>query len=650
MSDHSKIPPEDEAAAHARSLDDLLSGEAADRRLAGPQPAADEEAAPLSPVAPGVSEFGPVLEGDFHEALATDLGREYVKLTDYPVKDVKLLRTIPLEVCKQYKCFPLREESDGLLLVAVSDPLNVTIEDDLSFRLGRHVRTVIADEEAILDAVDRYYGIGDLTIETVIEEDEKKSGPTEVSLNLTEYDLGTLEEVVNQPAVIKTVNLVLMQAIRDRASDIHIEPFEGFMRIRYRVDGVLREIPPPPKSMQLGIISRLKVLANMDISEARRPQDGRIKLTMENGREVDMRVSSLPTVHGESIVMRVLDRSVMEVGVSQIGMTKEVLERFLRICRRPNGIVLVTGPTGCGKTTTLYAALKEIYDPGEKLITTEEPVEYDLDGIVQVNINERVGLTFAACLRSILRQDPDKILVGEIRDLETAEIAIQASLTGHLVFSTLHTNSAALTVTRLIDMGVEPFLITSTTQAVIGQRLMRSICPTCKTIHQPAPEELREFGYEPKEVADLTFYEGRGCSDCNQTGYKGRMGIFELLEVNDAIRELILQRASADDLYIQAIKDGMMTMRQDGWLKICLGYTTFEEVSRQTPVEEESVRRLQKQLARERQEGRRGEEALAPRAAAASKSMAPGEEAAPATGPAPDQFGDAAAPVAPPPR
>jgi type II secretory ATPase GspE/PulE/Tfp pilus assembly ATPase PilB-like protein len=371
---------------------------------------------------------------------------------------------------------------------------------------------------------------------------------------------------------------------------LHIEPFAGQLRIRYRVDGVLREIPSPPKSLQLGLLSRLKVMATLNISESRRPQDGRIRLNIE-GREVDLRVACVPTVHGESIVMRVLDKSAMMIGISQLGMQKEVLEPYLKRARKPNGIVLVTGPTGSGKTTTLYATLKEIFDPGSKFITTEDPVEFELPGIVQVNINARVGLTFAACLRSILRQDPDVILVGEIRDVETAQIAIQAALTGHLVMSTLHTNSAAATITRLVDMGVEPFLLTSTLEAIIGQRLVRTICPSCKSPYFPTDEELSEFGVTRDEVEGLEFMQGRGCDDCNFSGYKGRMGLFEMMEVTESIKELILQRATTDDIHAMAVHEGMVTLRQDGWLKICLGLTSFEEVTRHTiPETEDSIR------------------------------------------------------------
>lgn len=617
-----------------RSLDDLL-GQDSKRVGQG------EEAAPLKPI--GVtSDYSPVVAKEsLNETLAREQGREFIKLSDFPLRDTKILRFIPIDVAKEYKCFPLREEPDGTLLVAISDPLNVHIEDGLAFAINRSVRTVIADEDAILEFIDRYYGIGQLTLESVLAEEKEVADEGVLTTNSNEHDLGNLEDVVNQPAVIKMVNLILMQTVRNRASDLHIEPFEGMMRIRFRVDGVLREIQSPPKTLQLGIISRLKVMANMNISEARRPQDGRIKLVVD-GREVDMRVSTLPTVHGESMVMRVLDRSMMMIGIRQIGMNQEVLDRFVKICKRPNGIILVTGPTGCGKTTTLYAALNEINDPGEKVITTEEPVEFDVDGIVQVNINEGVGLTFARCLRAILRQDPDRILVGEIRDLETAQIAVQAALTGHLVLSTLHTNSAAATVTRLIDMGVEPFLLTSTLQAVIGQRLVRTICPSCKVEYRPKLEELHEFGFEPEDVADITFYEGAGCPDCANTGYKGRMGIFEMLEITDGIRELILQRASADEVQELAIREGLLTMRQDGWLKVCMGDTTFDEVARCTLADPKYDTKKQVQAVPVMAEtAPQAPSPAAPSQPRLNEHTSPGEEARrPSPSPSPESFGD----------
>jgi type II secretion system protein E len=521
---------------------------------------------------------------DMLQILSEQAGLPYVQLTSYKLGNVDVLKLIPADLARMYKVFPIRVEEDLSLLVAISDPLNITIVDDLRLLLERSITPVVASEEEILDSIELYYGMGDETIEKMVEEFEKEEiGQVEVQSS-REVDLSDLERIANEPPVIKLVNLLLLQAIKDRASDLHIEPFGSMLRIRYRVDGVLREIPSPPKSLQLGLCSRLKVMSNLNISETRLPQDGRIRLTIQ-GREVDLRVSTIPTVHGESIVMRILDKSMMMLGISQLGMTKNVLEQFMKLIHLPNGILLVTGPTGCGKTTTLYASVSEINSPEDKIITTEDPVEYELPGIVQININPKVGLTFAACLRSILRQDPDIILVGEVRDLETAQTAVQASLTGHLVFSTLHTNSAAGTITRLVDMGVEPFLITSTMEAVVGQRLIRTICPNCKRPYEPIPEEMGEFGVTREEVADIVFYKGGGCDECSFTGYKGRIGIFELLVITEEVRDLILRRASTDEIQAMALHLGMTSMRQDGWLKICLGLTTFEEVARQTPQE-----------------------------------------------------------------
>jgi len=521
---------------------------------------------------------------DMLQILSEQAGLPYIQLTSYKLGNVDVLKLIPADLARMYKVFPIRVEQDNSLLVAISDPLNITIVDDLRLLLERNITPVVASEEEIIDSIELYYGMGDETIEKMVEEFEKEEiGQVEIQSS-REVDLSDLERIANEPPVIKLVNLLLLQAIKDRASDLHIEPFGGMLRIRYRVDGVLREIPSPPKSLQLGLCSRLKVMSNLNISETRLPQDGRIRLTIQ-GREVDLRVSTIPTVHGESIVMRILDKSMMMLGISQLGMTKDVLEKFMKLIHLPNGIILVTGPTGCGKTTTLYASVSEINNPEDKIITTEDPVEYELPGIVQININQKVGLTFAACLRSILRQDPDIILVGEVRDLETAQTAVQASLTGHLVFSTLHTNSAAGTITRLVDMGVEPFLITSTMEAVVGQRLIRTICPNCKRPYEPTPEDLEEFGVTRQDVADIVFYKGNGCDECSFTGYKGRMGIFELLVITEEVKDLILRRASTDEIQAMALHLGMTSMRQDGWLKICLGLTTFEEVSRQTPQE-----------------------------------------------------------------
>jgi len=531
-------------------------------------------------------------------ALTQKSGYSYRSLTEFDLADEEKMKRlcsfIPAQTAREKRIFPVdedRERHPPVLVVAIYDPLNVTMADDLRLMLPEHeIEIVVAAEDEIVDAIDRFYGAGDESIENVIETlGEEDAGREEGKLlKGSEVEI-SVEQLANEPPVIKLVNLLLIQAIQDNASDLHVEPFGTSIRIRYRVDGVLREIPSPPKKLQLGLLSRLKVMAGLNISDSRMPQDGRIRLSMM-GREIDLRVACTPTVHGESIVMRILDKSNMMIGVSQLGMQNEVLNTFLKICRRPNGIVLVTGPTGCGKTTTLYSVLTEIFDPGAKFITTEDPVEYELPGIVQVNVNPKVGLTFAACLRSILRQDPDVILVGEVRDVETAQIAVQAALTGHLVLSTLHTNSAASTVTRLIDMGIEPFLLSSTLQVVAGQRLVRTICQRCKAPYIPSDEELEDFGVTREDISEVTFSHGRGCDECNMTGYRGRIGIYEVMPVSENIRELILSQSTSDDMHAMAVHEGMMTMRQDGWLKVCYGVTTFDEINRQThPETEESI-------------------------------------------------------------
>ncbi len=527
---------------------------------------------------------------DMLAILSEQAGLEYVKLAKAAKHNITpaLLKKVPADLARQYHIFPVEMRPDGTIVVAISDPLNVRIVDDLRLMLVDNeihdVQAVVANEEEIVDYINLHYGVGNESLQDMVDEFEKQDDSANMGQREGTIDLTDLERISTDAPVIRFCSLLLLQAIKDRASDIHIEPFSNVIRMRYRVDGVLREIPSPPKSWQLGILSRFKVMAGLDISETRRPQDGRMKLMIE-GREIDIRLSTLPVVYGEALAMRLLDKNMMLIGVQQVGMTEEVLEQFLKVIERPNGILLVTGPTGCGKTTTLYAALNEINDPSEKIITTEDPVEYQLDGLIQININTAVDLTFARCLRAILRQDPDVILVGEIRDSETAQIAIQASLTGHLVFSTLHTNSAAGAITRLIDMGVEPFLINSTLEGVIGQRLVRMICPNCKEPYRPLPEELADFGATPADVSDITFFKGRGCEECGHMGYRGRIGIFELMRATEEVRELINQRASTDDIHALALHQGMKTMRQDGWLKICVGVTTFEEVAKHTPKE-----------------------------------------------------------------
>jgi len=517
-------------------------------------------------------------ETNMLELLAHQQGMDFVKLTQITL-DPKAIEIFPAEYARENKVLPLFFRKDGTVVVAIADPLNVTIADNLRLLLDRSVEAVVAEEQDITDYIDKYFSHSD-DIDKVME-DLQREGALATTLSGGEFELDP-EQLVHAPPVIKLVNLILMRALKDRASDLHIEPFGSMLRVRYRVDGVLREIPPPPKSLQVGLTSRLKIMANMNIAETRRPQDGRIRLNHQ-GREVDLRVSSLPTVHGESLVMRILDKQQMQVGIEQIGMTKSVLTRFVEICERPNGIVLVTGPTGSGKTTTLYAAVIKRLNPDEKFITTEDPVEYEVPGLVQVNINTQMGLTFGSCLRAILRQDPDVILVGEIRDVETATISIQASLTGHLVYSTLHTNSAAGTISRLIDMGIEPFLLTSTLQVVIGQRLIRTTCQSCREPYHPTAAELEDFALTHDEIAGITFHRGTGCDECGHTGYRGRLGLFEMLEMTDEIRDLVLDRATSDEIHEAAFNAGMQTMRQDGFIKVCMGVTTFEEVGHHTP-------------------------------------------------------------------
>jgi type IV pilus assembly protein PilB len=428
-------------------------------------------------------------------------------------------------------------------------------------------------EESILDVLQ------------AIEQDPKlqaRGGPgREMSI-----DLDGILEMANEAPVRKLINMIFLMGIKDKASDIHFEPFEDEYKIRMRCDGVLYEMVPPPRHLANAISSRIKVMSNLDITERRLPQDGRIELNV-GGNAVDIRVSVLPTMFGESIVLRVLDRTVVSLDLNKVGMSPEMLEQFRKLIHKPNGIVLVTGPTGAGKTTTLYSALNELNEISDKIITTEDPVEYDIDGIVQCPINHEIGLTFASALRSILRQDPDIILVGEVRDLETAQIAVQASLTGHMVFSTLHTNDAPSTITRLRDMGVEPFLITATVEGILAQRLVRRICEDCRTEYEPSAEMLMELNMRQSDVKGRKFFYGRGCDRCNNTGHRGRMGLFELIQMNDELRDLVSSGASTDQLRQTCKRLGMTTLRESGLRAIFKGLTTIEEVVRETILDEE---------------------------------------------------------------
>ena len=520
-----------------------------------------------------------VKEEDVLKSLGEQTNMPSVNLNELEISRDAIDR-VSASIARIYKIMPI-SWSDNTLTVAMADPMNVYTLDDLRFMLGCELKGAVSTEEAVNKAIERYYGAEMESMGDLLEQIGQEGAITEIEEEEGGADVQQLQELAEQVPVVKLLNLVLMEAIKNRASDIHFEPFEDQFKIRYRVDGTLYEMVPPPKHLSLALTSRIKVMSNLDIAERRLPQAGRIQLNM-GGREVDLRISTLPTVFGESVVMRVLDRSVVMLALDQVGMQADDLSRFEQLIRKPNGIILGTGPTGCGKTTTLYSALKVLNSPDVKIITTEDPVEYNIPGIMQVQIKEAIDLTFAKCLRHILRQDPDIILVGEIRDLETAEIAIQASLTGHLVLSTLHTNDAPSTVTRLIDMDIEPFMLTSTVEAVLAQRLVRTICQNCKEPYQPDERELQEIGLSVEETADKTFYRGRGCDLCDKRGYKGRTGIFELLIINEDIRVLIIEKAPAKDIRVKAMEHGMRTMRDDGLEKVYHGITTIEEIVKGT--------------------------------------------------------------------
>ncbi len=519
-------------------------------------------------------------EKDLLFALAVQSGMEFVELDELDIPE-EIIDLVDVNVAETYRIIPI--EYDGsVITVALSDPSNVSIFDDLRFMLDGEVKAVVATDDSIERAFEKYYGNKkSASMESLVASLEGEEDVELLDGREGVNDLERLEKDAHSKPVVKLLNLVLLQAIKDRAADIHLEPFENDFKVRYRVDGVLYEMMPPPAHLALAITSRVKVMAGLNIAETRIPQDGRIELTI-GGRPVDLRVSTLPTSFGESVVMRVLDRSNVSLDLEQIGLRPHELETIKQLIDLPHGIILVTGPTGSGKTTTLYSALNYANSADIKIITTEDPVEYDLPGIVQVPINDDIGVTFAACLRSILRQDPDKILVGEIRDLETGQIAIQASLTGHVVLSTLHTNDAPSAVTRMLDLGVEPFLLAATLEAVVAQRLVRTICPKCKTEYTPSDEELYELELKTEDIGGKTFYYGQGCENCNGTGYWGRSGIFEIMILTEELRKLISGTSSTDHIRQIAKLGGMHTLRDGGLLAIYDGITTIEEVVRET--------------------------------------------------------------------
>lgn len=515
-------------------------------------------------------------ERGFYQTIADALGTEYVDLADKEISPA-VLKLIPSGLARLHRALPIGL-TGKTLRVALVDPLDPRAAEDLRFALGKDVDVVVAPTEQIEDRIKQHYGTDTSSMEDIL----KQLGDAGELLQIRGEDgAAAAEAEANATPIIRFVDLILYQAIQDRASDIHFEPFENEFKIRYRVDGALYEMSPPPRHLALPVISRVKVMANMNIAERRLPQDGRIQKNIA-GRIVDLRVSTLPTQFGESLVLRVLDRTTVNLDLEMLGMPDYIRDYILEVINRPNGIFIATGPTGSGKTTTLYSCLRKINTIDSKLLTAEEPVEYDLEGIVQVPVNENIGLTFARVLRSFLRQDPDRIMVGETRDLETAQIAIQASLTGHLVFTTLHTNDAPGAVTRLIDMGVEPFLISSTLEAVLGQRLLRSICPNCRTTFKPSDDLLAQLELSRRDIGSKNFYYGKGCETCNQTGYKRRKGIYELMKITDPLRELINERAPTVVLKQKAVELGMVTLRQDGLRSIFAGDTTIEEVLKYT--------------------------------------------------------------------
>jgi type IV pilus assembly protein PilB len=508
---------------------------------------------------------------------------EYISIDDIVVPP-DVIDKVPAQMAKTYRIVPIEyNKAQNELTVVLDNPENFRATDDLSTLMGFRVTAKITDSSALESALAKYYEGQDEKegINKLIDEIQADSFLAEFDGRNLSIDLDELKELSESNPVKKLLNLVLLQAIRDKASDIHFEPFENEYKMRYRIDGVLYEMVPPPKHIAAALSSRIKVMADLDIAERRLPQDGRISLTVQ-GNPVDLRVSVMPTMFGESVVLRVLDRSQLALELEKLGIRPDDLKTVRRLINKPNGIIIVTGPTGCGKTTTLYAALTELNSIEYKLITTEDPIEYDIDGIIQVQMKPDIGLTFGKCLRSILRQDPDIVMVGEIRDLETAQISAQASLTGHLVFTTLHTNDAPSAIARLLDLGTEPYLMTATLEGIIAQRLVRKICTYCKSPYTPTDAQLQELGLTPDSIKGKQFHYGRGCGRCNNTGYRGRIGIFEIMTFNDEIRQQIMEQASTNILREAAQRAGMKLLRDNGLASIYDGITTIDEVVKET--------------------------------------------------------------------
>ena len=533
--------------------------------------------------------LGFVTEEDILDCLSQQYGVPSINLQHFEI-DESIIRLIPADVARKYQFIPV-SKTGATLTVAMSDPTNVFAMDDITFITGYRVEPVVASEEALREAIDKYYGtthaielkkvMDDLsTVEEtaleVLDDDEEE-----------DLDITDDEAAADEAPVVRLVNLILTDALKRGASDIHVEPYEKSYRVRFRIDGVLYEIMNPPMKLKDAICSRLKILARLDIAEKRLPQDGRIKIKMKLSgklKELDYRVSTLPTLHGEKIVMRLLDKDNLMLDMTKLGFEKSSLKNFEHCITQPYGMVLVTGPTGSGKTNTLYSAISRINTPEVNIMTAEDPVEFQLPGINQVQMKESIGLNFAAALRSFLRQDPNIVLVGEIRDFETAEIAIKASLTGHLVLSTLHTNDAPSTINRLMNMGIEPFLVATSVNLIVAQRLIRRICPNCKEEEDAPLQALLNIGFSEAEAPEIQLYRGRGCDNCNQRGYKGRVGIFEVMTISEDIRELILSGATAIELRRKSLEEGMVGLRQSGLQKIRDGATTIEEVVRESVI------------------------------------------------------------------
>jgi type IV pilus assembly protein PilB len=523
--------------------------------------------------------LGAISEQDLTQFLSELYNVSVVRLSDRDVEPI-VIKLIPGDVASKFQVVPV-ERVGRKLTVAMANPSNIFAIDDIKFLTGLEVQPLIASETEIKKAIDKYYDSAD-SMATVMKSMEEE---VELVEEATEDDVTGVVDEAEQAPIVKLVNSLITDAVRKRASDIHVEPYEKSLRVRFRIDGVLYEMMAPPFRMKAAIVSRLKIMAELDIAERRIPQDGRIKVRTL-GKTIDLRVSTLPTIFGEKVVMRILDRSNLSVDLTTAGFEQDALENFMRAIESPYGIVLVTGPTGSGKTTTLYSALAKISTPEVNIMTAEDPVEYNIEGINQVQVHEEIGLTFANALKAFLRQDPNIVMVGEIRDLETGSIATKAALTGHLVLSTLHTNDAPSSVNRMIDMGIEPFLVASSTNVILAQRLARRICPHCKTEIKLHPEVLRELGLDPDEHGDTTFHEGAGCLECNNTGYKGRQGLFEVMPISPEIRDLILDRAPTNEICRQAREDGMHTLREDALLKLKKGITTAEEVLKETAADE----------------------------------------------------------------